>query len=178
MGGKTIVGGLLGGWIGVEVAKKRLGITHSTGDAYVLPLATGMVIGRIGCFLTGLADRTYGTATALPWGIDFGDGIARHPTQLYEIVFLTVLGISLAFYSPRSPVTRWSFRLFMAGYLGFRLAVEFIKPTWKPLLGLSPIQWASLAGALVCLWQIAFPKQRNRVPMDRDGVLLVTAEET
>src|SRR4051794_31363114 len=34
MGGKTIVGGLLGGWIGVEIAKTRLGIRRSTGDLF------------------------------------------------------------------------------------------------------------------------------------------------
>jgi prolipoprotein diacylglyceryltransferase len=48
-------------------------------------------VGRIGCFLTGLADNTYGTPTGLPWGVDFGDRIHRHPTQLYEIAFLMIL---------------------------------------------------------------------------------------
>src|SRR5215212_1594838 len=47
LGGKTIVGGLLGGWIGVEIAKRKLRITHSTGDLYVLPLTLGIAIGRI-----------------------------------------------------------------------------------------------------------------------------------
>src|SRR6266496_4777519 len=42
LGGKTIVGGLLGGWIGVEIAKKRLGVTRSTGDLFVFPLIVGM----------------------------------------------------------------------------------------------------------------------------------------
>src|SRR5688500_6724537 len=52
LGGKTIVGGLLGGCVGVEIAKKRLGITRSTGDAFVFPLVLGIAIGRVGCFLT------------------------------------------------------------------------------------------------------------------------------
>jgi len=29
-------------------------------------------------FFAGLPDYTYGTATKLPWGVDFGDGIPRH----------------------------------------------------------------------------------------------------
>ena len=33
-GGKTVVGGLVGGWIGVELAKKVLGIRGSTGDGW------------------------------------------------------------------------------------------------------------------------------------------------
>jgi len=73
MAGKTIVGGLLGGLVTVEAAKKWLGETTPTGDLYVFPLIVGIGVGRIGCFLTGLADDTYGVATRLPWGIDFGD---------------------------------------------------------------------------------------------------------
>src|ERR1700733_6398049 len=45
-GGKTIVGGLLGGWIGIEVAKKFNGIRFSTGDVCVFPLILGISIGR------------------------------------------------------------------------------------------------------------------------------------
>ncbi len=89
--GKTVVGALLGGLIGVEITKKIIGVTKSTGDAFVYPLIVGTAIGRIGCFLTGLSDKTYGTATTLPWGVDFGDSIHRHPTQIYEIIFLISL---------------------------------------------------------------------------------------
>ena len=79
MGGKTIIGGLIGGWIAVELMKKYVGISESTGDLFAVPLALGIAIGRIGCFLTGLSDKTYGTQTVLPWGVDFGDGVPRHP---------------------------------------------------------------------------------------------------
>ena len=94
--GKTIVGGFLGGTIAVEFAKWYAGERRSTGDLFVVPLCVGTAVGRIGCFLGGLEDRTYGTPTSLPWGIDFGDGIPRHPTQLYEIVFMAILaGVAL-----------------------------------------------------------------------------------
>lgn len=73
-GGKTIVGGLLGAWIGVEVVKALSGIHRRTGDLFALPLCVGIAIGRIGCFVAGLADDTYGKATSLPWAVDFGDG--------------------------------------------------------------------------------------------------------
>ncbi|QOV91557.1 prolipoprotein diacylglyceryl transferase [Humisphaera borealis] len=150
--GKTIVGGILGGWIGVEIAKKLTGVRKSTGDTFVFPLILGIAIGRVGCFLTGLEDHTHGNANALPWAVDFGDGVRRHPTQLYEIAYLATLAIVLVL----PPVRRlWSvpagqvqsgrlFRLFVIGYLSFRFAIEFIKPTDKTLLGLSAIQWASL----------------------------------
>ena len=67
MPGQSIVGGLLGGLIGVELAKVATGQTRSTGDLMVLPVALGLMIGRVGCFLAGLHDDTYGLATALPW---------------------------------------------------------------------------------------------------------------
>lgn len=146
LAGKTIVGGLLGGLVAVEAAKKAVGERTATGDLYVFPLVVAIAIGRVGCFLTGLADDTYGTATALPWGVDFGDGIARHPTQLYEIAFLAVLGAALWWRSRGQHINGDLFKLFMAGYLAWRLAVDFIKPAHFTLLGMSPIQLACVAG--------------------------------
>jgi len=147
LGGKTIVGALLGGWMGVEFVKRRLHLGHPSGDIYVFPLILGMVIGRVGCFLEGLADHTCGSITTLPWGVDFGDGLHRHPTQLYEILFL--LGLAGFFlWRIRSGRQRGCmFSQFLLGYLGFRLLVEFIKPRFTiPWLSLSPIQLVCLAG--------------------------------
>ena len=170
LGGKTIVGGLLGGWIGVEIAKKRLGIKRSTGDLFVFPLIVGMSIGRIGCFLTGLEDHTYGVATSLPWGVDFGDGIRRHPTQIYDIVVLVAMACVFLIRSRRSHSHHNSsgegrmFRWFMLGYLSWRFLAEFIKPREirVPILNLSAIQVASLAGAVVCIVLLARPTIRAR----------------
>ncbi|MUT68274.1 prolipoprotein diacylglyceryl transferase [Paenibacillus sp. NEAU-GSW1] len=162
MEGKTIVGGLLGGLIGVELTKKRIGITRSTGDDMALPIIVGMVIGRIGCFLTGLDDHTYGTSTDWITGVDFGDGIPRHPAQLYEIVYLLALGGLLLSWKLRTRKQAISrnrnsrpalpdgavFQLFMTGYLAFRLLIDFIKPTPHPYLGLNNIQLACLAGLI------------------------------
>jgi prolipoprotein diacylglyceryltransferase len=61
LGGKTIVGGLLGALVGVETAKRALNWTASTGDGFVLSLLAAIIIGRIGCQLSGLSDLTYGT---------------------------------------------------------------------------------------------------------------------
>ncbi len=145
--GKSIVGALLGGLLGVESAKHMAGVTSSTGDAFVRPLAIGMMIGRIGCFLGGLADHTYGNPTPLPWGVDFGDGIPRHPTQLYEIIFLMMLLFVLETRGKnlREPGDR--FRAFMVGYLLFRLLIEAIKPVpYAWIGGLSGIQLLCLGG--------------------------------
>ncbi|WP_449417385.1 prolipoprotein diacylglyceryl transferase [Phormidium nigroviride] len=142
--GKTVVGAILGGLIGVELTKKMIGLSRSTGDVFVYPLIVGTAIGRIGCFLTGLSDRTYGIATNSPWGVDFGDGIYRHPTQLYEIIFLVIL---MAFLRIRSRYQRQEgdlFKFYMIAYLGFRFIIDFIKPDFHPFLGLTAIQIACL----------------------------------
>ena len=77
--------------------------------------------------------------------VDFGDGVPRHPTQLYEIGFLALLGSWLALRPPRAEGA--AFRAVLLGYLAFRLAVDLLKPG-EPLLGLTAIQWACLAGLL------------------------------
>jgi prolipoprotein diacylglyceryltransferase len=151
-GGKTIVGGLLGGWAGVELLKHFLRLRRSTGDLFVYPLALGTAIGRIGCFLTGLSDRTYGIATSLPWGVDFGDGVRRHPAQLYESAFVLLLALALRLATHgRSLPSGVLFRLYIAGYLGFRFSIEFIKPREFLLPGLSAIQLASLVGLFLAV---------------------------
>ncbi|HEU4965029.1 MAG TPA: prolipoprotein diacylglyceryl transferase family protein [Bacilli bacterium] len=176
MEGKTIVGGLLGGLIGVELMKKRIGWTRSTGDDFALPLIVGMILGRIGCFLTGMDDHTYGTATTRWTGVDFGDGIPRHPTQLYEIAYLLGLGGVLliakrrskrALAKQREPLPDGAiFQLFMLGYLLFRFAIDFIKPTPHPYWILNNIQLAAFIGSLYYLrlitrWRRATPPEKE-----------------
>jgi prolipoprotein diacylglyceryltransferase len=129
----------------VEIAKKHLGITRRTGDLFALPLCVGIAIGRIGCFLTGLDDHTAGISTALPWGVNFGDGIPRHPTQLYEVLFVLALGGFLWRRMRRPCVTGDLFKMFMVAYFSFRLLCDFLKPEVRVLFGLSSIQLACIA---------------------------------
>lgn len=145
--GKTIVGGLLGGTIAVEGVKRAIGVTRRTGDLFVLPLCAGIAIGRIGCFLAGLTDRTYGLPTSLPWGVDFGDGITRHPAQLYEVAALAAIAL-WAWRAARSPALHEGdvYRGFLTLYFVFRIALEWLKPNPVLLPGLSGIQIACIAG--------------------------------
>lgn len=171
LGGQSMVGGLLGGLIGVEIAKKLTGISRSTGDAFVFPVLLGLMIGRIGCFLAGLADGTYGNPTSLPWGIDFGDGISRHPPQLYEIAFAGLFWLLLRRLQPLlAAQPGLLFKTLLVGYLVWRLLIDALKPIpFAYPLGLSGIQWVCLL-ALV-LYFPAFKRQVSRLPSAVPGEL-------
>jgi len=156
LGGKTVVGGLLGGWVAVELMKKYVGISRSTGDLFAVPIAAGIAIGRIGCFLTGLSDQTYGTGTTLPWGVDFGDGIRRHPTQIYEAIFLIALAIALHWLLQKNSQPLGNvFKVFLISYLGFRFLIDFWKPAGPSVfLGMGSLQVASIVGVFAAFWQM------------------------
>jgi phosphatidylglycerol---prolipoprotein diacylglyceryl transferase len=144
--GRSIVGGLIGGAAGVFLAKRWLGITARTGNLFVPGIAAGVAVGRLGCFLRGCC---YGKPTALPWGVDFGDGVPRHPTQLYEALFMAVvlcLGLAAVRRLPNPPGL--VFALLMIVYFTFRFLIEFVRCEEMSAFGLTFFQWLS-AGVVV-----------------------------
>ncbi|MBT30088.1 MAG: diacylglyceryl transferase [Thalassobius sp.] len=139
---KTIMGGLFGGLIGVEIAKKIIGEEQSSGDLFTLPIIVGIFIGRIGCFLSGTNEFTYGSETHFFTGINLGDGVLRHPIALYELVFLLILFFVIQHLKSKNSLKNGElFIIFMIAYFGFRFNIEFIKPNLFFILGLSSIQW-------------------------------------
>ncbi|WP_216822169.1 prolipoprotein diacylglyceryl transferase family protein [Novosphingobium sp. TH158] len=126
----SVAGALAGGIAAVELWKWRAGITRSTGAAFVLPLAVGIAVGRLGCFFAGTVDFTFGTPTGLPWAVDLGDGVGRHPVQLYESAAMGLFALAYA----RALIARqgWTrehaFHAFAIVYAAQRFAWEFVKP--------------------------------------------------
>lgn len=141
----TIVGGLAFGLIGVELAKKWVNHKESTGDMILFPLILAMIIGRIGCFLTGIYEQTYGLPTQSIFGMYLGDEYLRHPVALYEIAFLILLWFVLKriIKSKKYP-SGFAFQLFMMSYFAFRFCLDFIKPKVDIFAHLSTIQYVSL----------------------------------
>lgn len=138
---KTIMGGLFGGLIGVELMKKRIGEKQSSGDLFVLPIIVGVFIGRIGCFLLGVNEFTYGTATDFIFGMNLGDDIIRHPIALYELVLLAILFVSFKKIQATKNVENGIFfKWFMIIYFTFRFFIEFLKPNVFYVVRLSSIQ--------------------------------------
>jgi len=146
---KTVVGGLLGGLIGVELIKKVIGERKASGDLFVYPFILALIIGRVGCFSMGIYEETYGTETNFITGMDLGDGKLRHPVTLYEIIFLILLWICLKQASKKISLQPGAiFKIFMISYLLFRFLVDFIKPHYTFNIGLSAIQLSCIAGLI------------------------------
>ena len=157
---KTVVGGFLGGLVGVELMKKYIGEKKASGDLFVFPMILALIIGRIGCFSMGVYEETYGLPASLPWALDLGDGIPRHPVTLYEIIFLGLLWWVLLRTQKNLPLENGAlFKIFMISYLLFRFVLDFIKPHYSLPLGLSSIQLACLLGILYYLPSILQPKK-------------------
>ncbi|EIJ33476.1 prolipoprotein diacylglyceryl transferase family protein [Thiothrix nivea] len=144
---KSMLGGVFGAIVAAETFKYFAGIRQSTGLYFVPGLIMLIVVGRVGCFLAGLPDFTYGTETSLPWGVDFGDGVQRHPVQLYESLTMLAFLVVLLLRYPRNPVF-WQaqgFYVFVLVYAGQRFAWEFLKPYPPLLAGLNLFHLLSLA---------------------------------
>jgi hypothetical protein len=126
----SIAGALAGGILGVEAWKWRRGIRQSTGGPFVAPLCVGIVLGRLGCLFAGLPDRTFGSPTALPWAVDLGDGVGRHPVQIYESLAMAVF--LLAYLYARAAGHAWArthaFHALITVYAAQRFVWEFFKP--------------------------------------------------
>ena len=141
---KTIMGGLFGGLLGVEFAKKIIGEKKSSGDLFTLPIIVGIIIGRIGCFLSGIKEFTYGKETTSIFGMDLGDGTQRYPIALYEIAFLVFLFLVIKRLQQENFKSGSLFKLYMLSYFGFRFLIEILKPNTFLPFGLSSIQYLCL----------------------------------
>src|SRR5262245_46775627 len=83
--GKSIIGGLLGGYAGVEIAKRLLGYTTVTGDWFALIAPVGIMLGRVGCLLHGCC---LGRECEPSWfTMNASTGTARWPAALVELFF-------------------------------------------------------------------------------------------
>jgi phosphatidylglycerol---prolipoprotein diacylglyceryl transferase len=165
--GKSILGAIVGGIVAIELFKQYHRIHGSTGAAFVPGLALAIFVGRWGCFFAGIDDFTYGVPSGSLPGVDFGDGIARHPVQLYEGFTMAVLFIAAAhgLLTNRQHWWRNGFYYFAIVYGGQRFMWEFLKPYPRLPFGINMFQ-------VLCLGLIAYGifmlrEQRERADASR-----------
>jgi phosphatidylglycerol:prolipoprotein diacylglycerol transferase len=140
--GKTITTGLIGAYLAVEGVKLLLGVRVKTGDTFALPLAAAVAVGRWGCFSNGCC---FGSKTDLPWGVDFGDGVTRHPTQIYESLFHLLMAAAVLGLMWKKWLPGHRLQLYLIAYSAYRFVTEFIRPEPAWWLGLTFYQWAAAA---------------------------------
>jgi phosphatidylglycerol:prolipoprotein diacylglycerol transferase len=143
-GNRSILGGLVGAWLGVHVAKRITGYRLRTGDLFAPAVALGMAVGRIGCLLT----EKPGTPTGGGWGITLDEadaaatgslaGVPLHPSFVYEIAFhLAAFAVLWLWLRRKDLPPGETFVWFVAAYGIFRFLVEFVRGNDVAWLGLT-----------------------------------------
>jgi len=170
-GGMSFHGGLLGVLaVLLLFARKKNRPFLAIGDFIAPLIPLGLAAGRLGNFING---ELWGRPTTLPWGMVFaqtGDGVPRHPSQLYEMGLEGFALFALLWWFARKPrPTGQVSAVFLMGYGVFRFLVEFTREpdAFLGLLagGLSMGQLLSLPmvaiGAFIYFWSSG---RSNRAP--------------
>ncbi len=158
-GGRALLGGLICGWIGVEVAKRALGIKRSTGDLFALALPAGEAVGRLGCYFNGCC---YGEKCNLPWAVYQHDAW-RHPAQLYSAAVSGLVFVGLLWARRRLKREGDLFLLYLFAFGITRFGLEFVRWREATFFGLSPMQWfcVELVGGAAIAWFVRARRAGN-----------------
>lgn len=164
-GGMAFHGGMLGviAALALFARQRRLGFFQVTD--FIAPMVPfGLAAGRLGNFINGELWGRVADPSVVPWAMVFpqaGDGLARHPSQLYQMALegLTLFVLLWWFSSKPRPTGAVS-GFFLLGYGLFRFIAEFARQPDDFLgllsLGMSMGQWLSVpmmvAGAFMMWW--------------------------
>lgn len=147
-GGMSFHGGLIGVVLAVcYVAYRHQHSPWQLADLIVPVVPIGLALGRLGNFING---ELVGRVTTMPWGMLFpgGEGLPRHPSQLYEFALEGVLlFVCLFWYSarprPRGAVLCW----FLLGYGAVRCLLECFRQP-DPQYGFIAFGWLTMGQLL------------------------------
>jgi phosphatidylglycerol:prolipoprotein diacylglycerol transferase len=162
-GGMSWFGGFAGGLAAglLVMRQQRLPIVRTLAAA-TPALAIGHAIGRIGCFLVG---DDYGRPTDLPWGVAFPQGLPPtsvpvHPTQLYEMAALLVVGALLIRWRRAGVPDEAVLGRYLLLVGSIRFAIEFVRVNVRVA---GPFTLAHLvSGALALVGLVVILSARRR----------------
>ncbi len=128
-GGMSFHGGLIGVLVVLWVFGRRYDKSFFQIGDFVAPLVPiGLGVGRVGNFIGG---ELWGRAADVPWAVVFpraGDGIGRHPSQLYEALLEGLVMFAVLWWFSAKPCPRMAVSaMFLILYGVFRSAVEFFR---------------------------------------------------
>lgn len=150
-GGMSFHGGLIGVVTSSYVFCRRYKKDFfALADLAVIPIILGLGIGRIANFING---ELYGRITTLPWAVDFGDGIGRHPSQLYESAkCFVIFGILWIMKNKelKKGTLLWTF---ITLYGLFRFFIEFVREP-DPQLGFVLFDFFTMGQVLTAIMAI------------------------
>lgn len=155
--GRTVLGALLGGYGGVEIAKRCVGYTQATGDSFAVVAPLAIFFGRIGCTLHGCC---LGVACdAAWWTVRDAAGVARWPAPLAEAGFnLAFAGLAYVAVT-RRVLPGQLFHVYLAAYGAFRFGHEYLRETPRWVTGFGPYHALALA---TCVFGVVRYVQRAR----------------
>lgn len=150
-GGMSFHGGLIGVAAALALFAHRRRLPYLAVADFVAPLAPiGLGLGRLGNFI---GQELWGRPTDGPWGMIFPrdpEGLARHPSQLYEFALEGVALFALLFWlGRRRRAPGFLSALFLLGYSLARMAVEFVREP-DSHIGFDLFGWIS-RGQILCL---------------------------
>jgi len=147
--GKSITGALLGGYAGVEIAKRLVGYTSATGDWFAVIAPVGIMLGRVGCLLHGCC---LGRACEPAWfTMNDAAGVPRWPAALVELLFnAAMLGVILLL-RRKELWPDQHFHIYLMAYGCFRFGHEFLRATPQILGPISGYHIAALGIAALGL---------------------------
>ncbi len=161
--GKTILGGIFGGYLAVELTKWTLGVKARTGDQFAVPVAIAVATGRLGCFVAGCC---YGAVTNVPWAVVFPlvGPEPRHPTQLYEFAFHATMVAVLLLIERAQLLSGRRLTLYLMSYLAYRFVTEWIRPEPAVALGMTAYQLTCTALAALLTGNEFLQQQLSESP--------------